>query len=83
MIVRSHTDNFVAVWFACASGDDRKIPNKLDSINIRRFYLYLQLYNSPMKLQKYMSQTSVCSRRHAEERIRQGSVFVNGETAHI
>lgn len=36
-----------------------------------------------MKLQKYMSQAGMCSRRKAEEYIAAGTVFVNGETAHI
>lgn len=36
-----------------------------------------------MKLQKYLSQSGVCSRRKAEEYIEQGLVSVNGETAHI
>lgn len=36
-----------------------------------------------MKLQKYLSQAGVCSRRKAEEYISAGLVSVNGETAHI
>lgn len=36
-----------------------------------------------MKLQKYLSQAGVCSRRKAEEYIASGLVSVNGETAHI
>ena len=36
-----------------------------------------------MKLQKYLSQSGVCSRRKAEEYIAAGLVSVNGETAHI
>lgn len=36
-----------------------------------------------MKLQKYLAHAGVCSRRKAEEYIRNGSVFVNGEVAHI
>lgn len=36
-----------------------------------------------MKLQKYLSQAGVCSRRKAEEYIAQGLVTVNGEVAHI
>lgn len=38
---------------------------------------------SMVKLQKYMSQAGICSRRKAEEYIVNGQVFVNGETAHI
>ncbi len=36
-----------------------------------------------MKLQKYLSQAWVCSRRKAEEYIERGLVFVNEEKAHI
>lgn len=36
-----------------------------------------------MRLQKYLSQQWVCSRRKAEEYIDAGEVFVNGEKAHI
>ena len=36
-----------------------------------------------MKLQKYMSQSGICSRRKAEEYIAAGHVFVNDEMAHI
>ncbi len=36
-----------------------------------------------MKIQKYLSQAGVCSRRKAEEYIASGLVSVNGETAHI
>lgn len=36
-----------------------------------------------MKLQKYLSQSGVCSRRKAEEYIAAGLVSVNGEKAHI
>ena len=38
---------------------------------------------STMKLQKYMSQSGICSRRKAEEYIAAGHVFVNDEMAHI
>ncbi|MDD3646331.1 MAG: pseudouridine synthase [Candidatus Gracilibacteria bacterium] len=36
-----------------------------------------------VRLQKYMSQAGICSRRKAEEYIEQGLVKVNGETASI
>ena len=36
-----------------------------------------------MRLQKYLSQSGVCSRRRAEELIRDGRVSVNGETARL
>ena len=36
-----------------------------------------------MKLQKYMSQSGICSRKKAEEYIAAGQVLVNDETAHI
>ncbi len=36
-----------------------------------------------MRLQKYMSQAGICSRRKAEEYIQNGQVFVNGEKAQI
>lgn len=36
-----------------------------------------------MKLQKYMSQAGICSRRKAEDYIADGQVSVNGEVAHI
>ncbi len=36
-----------------------------------------------MRLQKYMSQSGICSRRKAEEYIEAGQVFVNGERAKI
>ena len=36
-----------------------------------------------MRLQKYMSQAGICSRRKAEEYIEAGQVFVNGEKAKI
>lgn len=36
-----------------------------------------------MKLQKYLSQAWICSRRKAEEYIERGLVFVNEEKAHI
>ncbi len=36
-----------------------------------------------MRLQKYMSQAGICSRRKAEDYIERGLVKVNGEVAHI
>ena len=36
-----------------------------------------------IRLQKYMSQAGICSRRKAEEYIEAGQVYVNGEKAHI
>jgi 16S rRNA U516 pseudouridylate synthase RsuA-like enzyme len=36
-----------------------------------------------MKLQKYLSQSGVCSRRKAEEYIAEGKITVNGTPAHI
>ena len=36
-----------------------------------------------LRLQKYLSQSGVCSRRKAEEYIAQGLVFVNGQPAEI
>ncbi len=36
-----------------------------------------------MRLQKYMSQAGICSRRKAEEYIASGQVFINGEVASI
>jgi 16S rRNA U516 pseudouridylate synthase RsuA-like enzyme len=36
-----------------------------------------------MRLQKYMSQAGICSRRKAEEYIESGQVMVNGEPAKI
>ena len=36
-----------------------------------------------MRIQKYLSQSGVCSRRDAEERILEGRVVVNGELAQI
>ena len=36
-----------------------------------------------MRLQKYMSQAGICSRRKAEEYIEKGEVYVNGEKAQI
>ncbi len=36
-----------------------------------------------MRLQKYMSQAGICSRRKAEEYIEKGQVFINGEKAQI
>jgi 16S rRNA U516 pseudouridylate synthase RsuA-like enzyme len=36
-----------------------------------------------MKLQKYLSQAGICSRRKAEEYIERGLVYVNEEKAHI
>lgn len=36
-----------------------------------------------MRLQKYLSQAGICSRRKAEEYIWSGQVFVNGQVAHI
>jgi 16S rRNA U516 pseudouridylate synthase RsuA-like enzyme len=36
-----------------------------------------------VRLQKYMSQAGICSRRKAEEYILAGQVFVNGEEASI
>lgn len=36
-----------------------------------------------LRLQKYMSQAGICSRRKAEEYIAAGQVFVNGQIAHI
>lgn len=37
----------------------------------------------PMKLQKYIASSGVCSRRKAEEYIRAGAIKVNGKLAHI
>jgi len=34
-----------------------------------------------MRLQKYLSQAGICSRRKAEEYIQNGQVFVNGQKA--
>jgi 23S rRNA pseudouridine2605 synthase len=39
--------------------------------------------NQIMRLQKYMSQSGICSRRKAEEYISQGLVRVNGKIAKI
>ena len=39
--------------------------------------------NEAMRLQKYLSQAGVCSRRAAEELILNGVVFVNGKTAKL
>lgn len=36
-----------------------------------------------IRIQKYLSQSWICSRRKAEEYISQGLIFVNGEKAHI
>lgn len=36
-----------------------------------------------LRLQKYMSECGICSRRHAEEAIARGDVIVNGEVAQI
>lgn len=36
-----------------------------------------------LRLQKYLSECGVCSRRHAEEAIRNGEVIVNGIVAQI
>jgi len=36
-----------------------------------------------MRLQKYMSQAGICSRRKAEEYIAAGEVLVNGQVAQI
>jgi len=36
-----------------------------------------------MRLQKYMSQAGICSRRKAEDYIERGLVKVNGQTAKI
>jgi len=36
-----------------------------------------------LRLQKYLSECGVCSRRHAEEAIRNGEVIVNGVPAQI
>lgn len=36
-----------------------------------------------LRLQKYLSECGVCSRRHAEEAIKNGEVIVNGIVAHI
>lgn len=37
----------------------------------------------PMRIQKYISQCGICSRREAERKIEEGLVFVNGEPAQI
>lgn len=39
--------------------------------------------NETMRLQKYMSQAGICSRRKAEQYIADGEVYVNGEVATI
>lgn len=36
-----------------------------------------------MRIQKYISQCGICSRRAAEEKILEGAVTVNGELARI
>ena len=36
-----------------------------------------------LRLQKYMSECGICSRRHAEEAIARGDVIVNGQVAQI
>jgi 23S rRNA pseudouridine2605 synthase len=38
---------------------------------------------SKLRIQKYLSQSGVCSRRKAEEYIERGLVSVNGTTANI
>ncbi len=39
--------------------------------------------DKPLRVQKYLADMGVCSRRAAEEHIREGSVSVNGKTAQI
>lgn len=36
-----------------------------------------------MRLQKYLSQAGICSRRKAEEYIEQGFIYINGQKAEI
>jgi 23S rRNA pseudouridine2605 synthase len=36
-----------------------------------------------LRLQKYLSECGICSRRHAEEAIKNGEVIVNGKVAQI
>jgi len=36
-----------------------------------------------IRLQKYLSQSGICSRRKAEEYIQSGQIFINGQVAHI
>lgn len=36
-----------------------------------------------MRLQKYLSQAGICSRRKAEEYIEKGQIFINGKVAEI
>lgn len=49
----------------------RKVFETLDKIMIQ------------LRLQKYLSECGVCSRRHAEEAIKNGEVIVNGSVAQI
>lgn len=41
------------------------------------------LVMTTLRLQKYLSECGVCSRRHAEEAIKNGEVIVNGVPAQI
>lgn len=36
-----------------------------------------------MRIQKYISQSGICSRREAEKKILEGAVYVNGNMAEI
>ena len=36
-----------------------------------------------LRIQKYLADMGVCSRRAAEERIREGSITINGQPASI
>jgi len=57
---------------------------KFKSLKIKNYNFYnYPTMETHMKLQKYMSQSGICSRRKAEEYIAGGEVFVNGEVAHI
>ena len=46
-------------------------------------YIISQLSNMALRLQKYLSECGICSRRHAEDAIKNGEVIVNGTVAQI
>lgn len=49
----------------------------------RHYSSFYRLSMTSLRLQKYLSECGICSRRHAEEAIKNGEVIVNGTIAQI
>lgn len=70
-------------WFETPG---RITPIKLRNVpwlGIVRFYGGTMLTNSSIRLNKYISESGICSRRDGDRYIEQGNVFINGKRATV